>query len=121
MKKLTALVLGVLVLAGTATAQDDYAKKIVGKWEMTKAGGQAGVGSVIEFGKDNKLSGSIKIGEESVKFDGSYKLDKEKVTVKLKVMDTEVEETLTIKELTDKVLKLEDKDKKVDELKKLDK
>jgi uncharacterized protein (TIGR03066 family) len=121
MKKLSALVLGVLILAGNATAQDDTAKKIVGKWEITKAGGMAGEGSVIEFAKDNKMSGSIKIGEEKLKFEGTYKLEKDKLTIKLKIGDTEVEETLTVKEVTDKVLKLEDKEKKIDELKKLDK
>jgi uncharacterized protein (TIGR03066 family) len=121
MKKLTALVLGVLVLAGTATAQDDTAKKIVGKWEITKAGGQAEAGSVIEFAKDGKLTATVKVQGTDIKGEGTYKLDKDKLAIKLKIGDTDVEETLTVKEVTDKVLKLEDKDKKVDELKKLDK
>jgi uncharacterized protein (TIGR03066 family) len=119
MKKFSALVLGVLILSGSATAQDDNAKKIVGKWEITKAGGGAPVGSVIEFTKDGKLNAVIKIEGMEIKMDGTYKLEKEKLSVTLKTAEMTVEETLTIKKLTDEAMELEDKDKKIDELKKV--
>ena len=119
MKKLSALVLGVLVLAGSATAQDDNAKKIVGKWEITKAGGGAPVGTIIEFTKDNKVAATIKNEGMEIKLDGTYKIDKDKIELKLKAGDMNIDETLTIKKLTEDVLELEDKDKKIDELKKV--
>ena len=119
MKKFSALVLGVLILSGSATAQDDNAKKIVGKWEITKAGGGAPVGSVIEFTKDGKMNAVIKLEGMEIKMDGTYKLEKEKLSVTLKTPDMTVEETLTIKKLTDEAMELEDKDKKIDELKKV--
>lgn len=119
MKKFSALMLGVLVLAGTSRAQDDNAKKIVGKWEITKAAGGAPVGSIIEFTKDGKMSAAIKIEGMEIKLEGTYKLEKDKLEVKLKTPDMTIEETLTIKKLTDDAMELEDKDKKTDELKKV--
>ena len=119
MRAISACVLGVLICAGTSQAQDDNAKKILGKWEITKASGNAEKGSIIEFGKDGKMTGTIKYQGQEVKFEGTYKLDKDKLDVKLKVMDNEVEEKLTIKKLTDDALELEDKDAKTDELKKV--
>jgi uncharacterized protein (TIGR03066 family) len=119
MKAISAFVLGVLVFASTGAAQDDNDKKIVGKWEITKAGGQAEKGSIIEFGKDGKLSGTIKFQGQDVTFSGKYKLAKDKLDLNLKVGDMEVDESLTVKKLTDDTMELEDKDKKVDELKKV--
>ena len=119
MKKLSALVLGVLVLAGSATAHDDNAKKIVGKWEITKAGGGAPVGTIIEFTKDNKVAATLKLDGMEIKLDGTYKIEKDKIELKLKAGDMNIDETLTIKKLTDDALELEDKDKKIDELKKV--
>lgn len=120
MRKLSALVLGVLVLSGTASAQDDNAKKIVGKWEITKAAGGAPAGSIIEFTKDGKMSALIKMDGNEIKLDGTYKLEKEKLSVSLKLPDGgTIDEALTIKKLTDDAMELEDKDKKIDELKKV--
>ena len=123
MKRLNAIVIGMIALglAGSARADDktdDYAKKIVGKWELTKAGGDVPVGSIVEFTKDGKLSATIKADGMEIKLEGTYKLDKDKLALTIKVNDQTVEETVTIKKLTDEVMELEDKDKKVDELKK---
>ena len=54
MKAVLAGLLGVamIVFAATAQAQDDNAKKIVGIWEVSKAGGDLPAGSTIEFTKD---------------------------------------------------------------------
>jgi len=120
MKSLCAAALGVavLVFAGTAQAQDDNAKKIVGSWELTKAGGDLPVGSIVEFTKDGKLTAVVKADGQEIKFEGTFKVEKEKLTVKLKVGDQNVEETVTIKKLTEDALELEDKDKKTDTFKK---
>ena len=53
-----------------------------------------------------------------VKLDGTYKVEKDKLTVKIKIGDQNIEETATIKKLTDDALEIEDKDKKVDVFKK---
>ena len=123
MKRLNAIVIGMIALglAGSARADDktdDYAKKIVGKWELTKAGGDVPVGSIVEFTKDGKLSATIKADGMEIKLEGTYKLDKDKLALTIKVNDQTVEETVTIKKLTDEVMELEDKDKKVDVFKK---
>ena len=122
MKRVSAVVLGVVVLGLTGSAPaadtDDYPKKIVGKWEITKAGGDVPVGSTIEFTKDGKLAAAIKAEGQELKLTGTYKLDKDKLAVKITVENQTVEETVTVKKLTDEDMELEDKDKKVDVLKK---
>jgi uncharacterized protein (TIGR03066 family) len=120
MKLVSASLLGVIIIAcaGTAQGQDDNAKKIVGVWEVAKAGGDLPAGSTIEFTKDGKLKAMLKVDGMEVKLDGTYKLEKDKLTVKIKVGEQDVEETATIKKLTDDALEIEDKDKKVDVFKK---
>jgi len=120
MKSVFAALLGVVmvVFAGTAQGQDDNAKKIVGVWEITKAGGDLPAGTTIEFTKDGKLNANLKVEGMEVKLDGTYKVEKDKLTVKIKVADQNIEETATIKKLTDDALEIEDKDKKVDVFKK---
>ena len=110
---------GLIVLtAGSGTAADeDNAKKIVGKWEVTKSGSDLPTGSTVEFTKDGKLTAIVK-GDDT-KIEGTYKVEKEKLTVKLKVADQSIEETVTITKLTDDALELKDKDAKVDVFKKL--
>jgi uncharacterized protein (TIGR03066 family) len=107
-----------VVLANTATAQDDNAKKIVGTWVVEKAGGDLPAGSTIEFTKDGKLTAVVKAEGMEIKLEGSYKLDKDQLTVKVTIGTETVEETVTIKKLTDDTLEIEDKDKKVDVFKK---
>ncbi len=120
MKTLCAAVLGVCVVgfAGTAQAQDDNAKKIVGTWVLDKAGGDLPAGSTLQFTDKGQLNVVVKDASGDIKFDGSYKIAKDKISVKLKVNDQTIEETVTIKKLTDDALEVEDKDKKVDTFKK---
>jgi uncharacterized protein (TIGR03066 family) len=116
MKALCAAVLSMTIVgfAGTARAQDDNAKKIVGVWELTKAGGELPKGSTVEFARGDKLVVVAKIENSEMKFEGTYKIEKDKLTVKLKIGEMDVEETVTVKKLTDDTLEIEDKDKKVD-------
>ncbi len=119
MRALSVALLGVVmvVFAGTARAEDDNAKKIVGMWELTKAGGDLPVGTIVEFTKDLKLTATIK--DSTDKVTGTYKIDKDKLTVKVTFMGQMLdEETATIKKLTDDTLEIEDKDKKIDIFKK---
>jgi uncharacterized protein (TIGR03066 family) len=121
MKTLSAVVFGVLVVgltASTVNAQDDYAKKIVGTWLIDKSSGDLPPGTVIEFTKDGKLAATLKVENQELKIDGTYKIEKDKITVKLTVGKDTVEETATITKLDDKVLEIKDKDGKVDTFKK---
>jgi uncharacterized protein (TIGR03066 family) len=124
MRTLFAAVLGGLGLglggpAAAADDKDDFAKKIVGKWEITKAGGDVGPGSTLDFAKDGKLVLLIKEDDGKREVKGSYKLTKDKLTVTLKVGEDEsFDQTLTIKKLTDDALELEDENKMTDVLKK---
>jgi uncharacterized protein (TIGR03066 family) len=120
MRALSAAVLGVVLVLGasSARAQDDNAKKIVGVWEVTKSAGDLPVGTTVEFTKDSKLVVVIKADSAEINLDGTYKIDKDKLTVKVKIDNKDVEEVATIKKLTDDALEIEDKDKKVDVFKK---
>ena len=126
MNRLFALALSgmMVVLASTAgAADDDNAKKIVGKWEVTKSGSDLPEGSTVEFAKDGKLTAVIKGDatkkEEATKLEGTYKVEKDKMVVKLKVGDQSIEETVTILKLNDDALELKDKDSKTDVFKKV--
>lgn len=85
MKRLFAMSLGVMLfgLAGFSQAADvdDYPKKIVGIWEVTKSESNLPNGTTVEFTKDGKLSVIIK-GDDT-KLSGTYKLDKDTLNVKL--------------------------------------
>lgn len=126
MRTLFALALGLLFSAsiGLARAEDkkddkkdDNATAIVGLWEITKAGGDVMAGSTIEFAKDGKLVLVVKDGDATQKIEGTYKVDKDKLTITLKVGDASMEQVVTIKKLKDKDMELEDKDGGIDVLK----
>lgn len=120
MKVLCAAALSVVMVAfaGSAKAQDDNAKKLVAVWVVEKSSGDLPAGSTVEFTKDGKVVAVIKAEGKEVKFEGTYKVEKDKINVKLKIDAETIEETVTIKKLTDDLLELEDKDKKVDTFKK---
>lgn len=127
MKRLFAVALAGMMfgLAGLTSAapqkedkdkDNDNAKKIVGKWEVTKSQSDLPAGSSIDFTKDGKLMAVIK--GDDLKLEGTYKVEKDKLTVKLKAGDQSIEETVTITKLTDDMLELKDKDGKLDNFKK---
>jgi uncharacterized protein (TIGR03066 family) len=123
MRTLFAIVLGAgsLGLSGFAVAaddKDDFAKKIVGKWEITKSEAEAPVGAVIEFTKDGKFNISVKLDGKDVKLDGTYKVDKDKLTTEVSIAGKAEKDVDTIKKLTDEEMEIENKDKKVITLKK---
>jgi len=123
MSMLRILSVGAIVCAITigARAEDkvDYAKLIVGKWEITKADdGTVPVGTTVEFTKDGKfkVTGKKESKEENV--EGTYKVEKNTFTFMMKVGDMEHKETITITKMTDKEMLTKDKDGKVVECKK---
>jgi uncharacterized protein (TIGR03066 family) len=116
-----AAALAVVCLAGAAGRAEekvDYAKQIVGKWEVTKAdNGTIPVGAVVEFTKDGKFRALEKDGDKDVMFEGTYKVDGDKFDVTIKVGEESHSNTITITKMTDTEMHTKDKDGKVVEVK----
>jgi len=116
-----AAALAVVCLIGAgARAEEkvDYAKKIVGKWEVTKADdGTIPVGAVVEFTKDGKFKAMEKAGDKDVMFEGTYKVDGDKFDITIKVGEESHSNSITITKMTDTEMHTKDKDGKVVEVK----
>ena len=118
MKKLLAAVAVALVFVGSAPAADKVdPAKLVGKWELTKSADEsAPKGAVVEFTKDNKVSITFDANGKEIKLEGTYKVDGDKLTVKISFPGgKDNEDTDTIKTLTDEKLVTVDKEKKENE------
>jgi uncharacterized protein (TIGR03066 family) len=91
-----ALAVAVLALAGHAKAADDAAK-LVGKWEVTKSGGDTPVGAVVDFQKDGKMAAAVNLDGKDVKLTGTYKFDGKKLKVDLKLGEDKIEHEFDVK------------------------
>jgi uncharacterized protein (TIGR03066 family) len=111
----------VCVLAVGVRAEDkkpDYAKMIVGKWEVTKADeGTLPVGSIIEFTKDGKFTSREKLESKEITFEGSYKVEGDKFNLDLKVGDQTIKVSITITKMTDDEMHTKNDEGKVVEVK----
>jgi uncharacterized protein (TIGR03066 family) len=117
--KLCAAMLGlatVFALAGSAKADDTA--KLLGKWEITKSGGETPMGAIVEFAKDGKMSAMVNLDGKDLKLTGTYKLDGKKLKVNLTLNDQKIEHEYTVAFKGDDEMTFEDADKKVDTLKK---
>lgn len=96
MRMLLGVAVAVLLTTGVSLGEDKKidAKKLVGKWESKP---DAKEKFKIEFTKDGKLT----LMAEAMKFEGTYKLDGNKITVVLKIGDEEKKMSRTISKLTD--------------------
>ena len=117
MKGILAACAAAVLFAGPATAQDKKvdAGKLVGKWELTRSTDEsAPKGAVVEFAKDNKLAITLDFGGKKLELTGTYKVEADKITVRIKSPDggKDEEDTDTIKELTDEKMVLVDKNNK---------
>lgn len=96
----------------------DYAKMIVGKWEATKADEDTiPVGTKIEFMKDGKFKIAGKKDDAEKALEGTFKVDGNKFTYKLKLGEMEIEKTITIAKLTGTEMVTKNKEDKVVEFK----
>jgi uncharacterized protein (TIGR03066 family) len=122
MKALTwlGMAAAVLVLGAAARAQDkDYAKMVVGKWEVSKADeGTVPVGTQIEFTKDGKMKVAGKKDDADLKLEGTYKVVKDKLTFTMKLGDAEKSQTITITKISDKEMSTKSEEGKAVDLKK---
>jgi uncharacterized protein (TIGR03066 family) len=109
----------VFVLAYTATAADEKidAKKLIGKWgpKMPKKGENR----TVEFAPNGKLLLWEEVDGKEMKIEGTYKLEGNKVSFKMKFMDLDVDDTVTITKLTDDELEGKDKEGKVEVFKRV--
>ena len=95
--------------------------KLVGKWEVTKAPEDSvPKGAVIEFTKDGKVKVALEYNAKKFNMEGTYKVDGEKLQTKIKdPSGTEIDDTDTIKTLTDDKVVLVGKEGKEVELTKV--
>ena len=101
-----------LVLAGRTESQDKPveidAKKLIGKWHQTDKKGKAG-NAVTEFKARGKMSVTGDFDCKSLEFTGTYRVEGNKLTMKMMFKDREMDEVVTILKLTDDVLATRDK------------
>ena len=96
----------------------DDAAKLLGKWEVTKSGGDTPVGSMVEFAKDGKMSANVNLEGKELKLTGTYKLDGGKLKMNLTLNEQKIDPEFTVKFNERRQVTLEDADKKMDTLKK---
>ena len=96
----------VLALSGVAIAADVDGKKLTGKWESK---GEKDT-LVIEFKAKDKVKVTHTVGDKEAKAEGTYKLDGDKLTIKVKVKDEEKTHSVTVAKLTDDTLEVEPKE-----------
>jgi len=109
-------------LADDKKERPDYAKLIVGRWEVTKTNNAflTPIGSVFEFTKSGMVKTTIKRdGEEDISV-GTYKVEKEKLHL---TFEKDEKDPVKIKEMTERRLVLDvstkENTKQVVELKRL--
>ncbi len=117
--KFGALAAVLCALAGVSTAQDkvDYAKMIVGKWQVSKAdAGTVPEGTLIEFTKDGKMKIKGKKGEEELTLEGKYKVKDNTFTMSLDIGGETKSRTITITKISKTAMSTKDEDGKEVEL-----
>jgi uncharacterized protein (TIGR03066 family) len=107
MRTIPSCVFAVLVVC-TLSADDKKdekidAQKLIGKWEP-KEELDKGRKFTMEFGKDGKVVITRTVGEQKARFEGTYKLDGNKLTQTVKDGGKERSDTVTITKLTDSEL-----------------
>lgn len=106
----------VLSLAPAAAADDkgkDFDKKIVGTWLLAKEFDGTPKGTPVEFSKDGQIKINIDKDGVKVNISGTFTIKDTTISVKLKdSQGNEVNNTGTIKELTDSKLVIETKEGK---------
>lgn len=117
MKAICGAVLGLAIVVSATQVKADDTAKLVGKWEVTKSGGDVPVGSVVEFTKDGKMTANVTLDGKDLKLTGTYTLTGDKLKVNLTLNEQKIDHQFTVK-FKDDEMTLEDADKKVDTLKK---
>ena len=113
-------VTGVVCLLGAGARADekaDYAKKIVGKWELTKVEeGGLPKGTMVEFDKDGKVKVTAKIEDKDLVLEGTYKVEGDSLMLTMKMGEEERKQTVTILKLDDTMMHTKNEAGKMSEL-----
>ena len=89
--------------AALADEKKDNAKLIQGKWEVVAAHeGGPPKGGTVEFTKDGKLKVAGEQNGMKMEFDGTYKVNGNKIVLTFKFGDNEQSVTITIDKLDEK-------------------
>ncbi len=111
--KFGALAAALVVFAGLSSGQEkvDYAKMIVGKWQVTKAdAGTVPEGTKIEFTKDGKMKIKGAKGDEELTLEGTYKVKDNTFTMTVKIGDDEKSRTIAITKISKTAMSTKDED-----------
>ncbi|HQR08449.1 MAG TPA: hypothetical protein PLN21_16590 [Gemmatales bacterium] len=102
-------------LAFAGDKKDDFAKLAVGTWEVTSthAGGPP-KGGTVEFTKDGKIKVSGEQDGTKMSFEGTYKIEGKKMTLKIKIESEEHAIDLTIDKLDEKTFATSNESGKVE-------
>ncbi len=106
------LLVSVLLLAPSHSLVEDKidGKLLLGKWEAEKP--PEGVEkAVVEYLKDGKLSVEVEAQGQKHKFEGTYKLEGDKLNIKIDINGTEQEQKRIVVKLTDTELVTTDDEK----------
>jgi uncharacterized protein (TIGR03066 family) len=119
MKAMKLLAVGVaLCLVGSPAIADEKkpdAKLAVGTWEVVKSHeGGPPKGGTVEFTKDGKIKVSGEQDGMKLNFDGTYKIDGNKMVLTFKIGDSEQAVELTIDKLDEKTFATTSKNGKVE-------
>jgi uncharacterized protein (TIGR03066 family) len=113
-------VMAVAGLVGTGARADDkadYAKKIVGKWELTKVEeGGLPKGTIVDFDKDGKVKVTAKIEDKDLVLEGTYKVEGDALLLTMKMGEEERKQTVTILKLDDTSMHTKNEAGKMSEL-----
>lgn len=108
-------VLATLMLAAWGNAKDKPvnvdAKRLIGKWKATDKEGKA-ANTFAEFKADGKVTLTGDFNGKTYDVPGTYKLDGNKLLMKMKIGDETTDEEVTILKLTDDVLMTTEKNGK---------
>ncbi len=110
-------VMAPLVLAEMSRSQDKPieidAKKLIGQWKPSaKNKGKVLLNMVVEFKTGEKMNATFNINGQVTEVAGTYKVDGNKLTMKFKAGDREMDDVSTILKLTDDELATRDKNGK---------
>jgi len=99
---LGAVVVALAAAAGGPAGDKDTpvdARKLVGKWEPKEP--KKGEKVQIEFTKDGKLAITSAVEGKTEKYEGTYAVSGNKLSITMKIKDADVKDTVTVLRLTD--------------------
>jgi uncharacterized protein (TIGR03066 family) len=99
------LLVSVLLLAPSTFVEEKIdGKLLIGKWQPEKQREEFNL--TVEYLKDNKLTVELEAGGDKQKGEGTYKLDGDKLEIKVEVLGQEHNPKYSIKKLGDKEMVL---------------